>query len=154
MMRTLVGLVVVTLTTQTPASPPQQNCRKVEGEFVARQVQPPACPPNSLCTAGELTGDLKGKYEFHVTKEPTPAGPPAPQSVLFFVGESTVTLKNGDKLVGIDAGTIDMPPGSGGIASLITWTQNASGQIRVSGVFDKEKGTTSGEYEGNVCRAR
>jgi hypothetical protein len=37
---------------------------------------------------------------------------------------------------------------------LTTWTQGASGQIRVSGVLDKEKGTTSGEYEGNVCRVR
>ena len=47
-----------------------------------------------------------------------------------------------------------MPPGAGGIASLITWTQGATGQIRVSGVFDTSKQTTSGEYEGTVCRTR
>jgi len=154
MMRTLVGLVVVTLAAQAPAPPAGQNCRNVEGDFVARVVTPPGCPANSFCTAGDLTGDLKGKYEFHITREPVAAGAPAAGSIRFFVGESTVTLRNGDKLVGIDTGTIDMPPGNGGIASLITWTQGASGQIRVSGVYDPAKQTTSGEYEGRVCRAR
>jgi hypothetical protein len=154
MTRTLVGLVVLTLGAQTPAAPAGQNCKKVEGEFVARLVAPPECPANNFCTAGDLTGDLKGKYAFHLTKEPVPAGAPAAASIQFFLGESTVTLKNGEKLVGIDTGTVDMPPGSGGIASLITWTQGATGQIRVSGVFDRTKQTTSGEYEGSVCRVR
>ena len=117
-------------------------------------MPPPTCPANSFCTSGDLSGDLKGNYAFHLTKEPVTAGAPAADSIRFFVGESTVTLKNGEKLVGIDTGTIDMPPGSGGIASLITWTQGATGQIRVSGVFDPTRQTTSGEYEGSVCRAR
>src|SRR3954471_7150674 len=149
-------LAAVLLSTMSQATPvaAQQNCKSLEGEFVARAVQPPAGPEGSLCTAGQLSGGLKGKYEFHITKSPVDAGTPAPGTVKFFVGQSTVTLKNGDVIVGIDTGTIDMPPGAGGFASLITWTQGATGQIRLNGHFDAAAGTTSGEYEGTVCKRR
>src|SRR3954449_2901353 len=150
----LVAVVVLSTMTQATTAAGQQNCKSVEGDFVAKAVQPPACPTGSLCTAGQLSGGLKGKYEFHVTKAPVDAGTPAPATVKFFVGQSTVTLKNGNVIVGIDTGTIDMPPGAGGFASLITWTQGATGQIRLTGHFDAAAGTTSGEYEGTVCKPR
>ena len=154
---TLVAVLVALASTVQPSSPaPAKNCRAVKGAFVAKLVQPPACPEGSVCTAGKLTGGLTGTYEFHVTKAPVEAGAPAPPTVRFFVGQSTVTLKNGDVLIGTDTGTIDMPPGLGGFASLITWTEargkitNAGGQIRLRGILDPATGT-SGDYEGNVC---
>ncbi len=146
----LAAVVVLTLA-QAPA-PPAQNCRSVKGKFLAHLVSPPACPAGSLCTAGDLTGDLKGTYEFHVTRPPVDAGAPAPTSVKFFVGESRVKLKKGGTINGVDTGTIDMPPGRGGFASLITWTQGAAGQIRLRGMLTPA-GTT-GEYAGDLCTPR
>ena len=52
---------------------------------------------------------------------------------------------------------IDLPPGQGGFASLITWNggtgtmTGASGQIRLRGEFDPAAGTTAGDYLGTVC---
>jgi hypothetical protein len=108
-----------------------------------------------VCTAGQLSGGLKGKYEFHTTPPVVEARVPAVPTVQFFIGESTVTLKQGGTLVGVDTGTIDMlPGGQGGFASIITWTKGATGQIRLMGVFGPVKQETSGEYEGTVCRPR
>ena len=81
---------------------------------------------------------------------------------MFFVGQSIVTSQThgGGVLVGIDTGSIDMPPGQGGFASLITWTEarngpkNVGGQIRLRGKANLAAGTTTGDYEGNVCRDR
>jgi hypothetical protein len=83
---------------------------------------------------------------------------PAAQTVLFFTGHSVVTLKSGDVVLGTDTGAIDLPPGQGGFASLITFhaggagsTANATGQIRLRGDFDPLAGTTSGDYLGTIC---
>jgi hypothetical protein len=60
-------------------------------------------------------------------------------------------------LLGVDTGTIDLPPGQGGFASLITWTggtgtfAGATGQIRLCGFLDAVAGTTSGDYGGSIC---
>ena len=151
MLTTLVTLAALSLSWQT-ATAPARNCSSVKGKFVGRLVKAAPCPPGGLCIDGNLSGGLKGKYAFHVTKQPVPAGEPAPQTINFFVGASTVTLKNGATLTGIDTGTIDMPPGLGGFASLITWTSGATGQIRLRGVMNPAAETTSGEYEGTVCR--
>jgi len=155
MVNALAVIVAVTLSTQASTPVPAANCDKVEGDFIAHVVPPPTCPADSLCTAGDLSGGLKGTYEFHIVKPPTHAGEPALASVQFFVGQSTVTLRKGGTLTGTDTGTIDMPPGGqGGFASLITWTGGATGQIRLMGVFDPARQTTTGEYEGTVCRPR
>jgi hypothetical protein len=60
-------------------------------------------------------------------------------------------------VVGTDTGAIDLPPGQGGFASLITFTggtggmSGATGQIRLRGEFDVASGTTSGDYLGSLC---
>ena len=154
MIPSLAAVLVFTLAPQAPSAGPAAKCTNVEGDFVAHVVSEAPCPPNGLCTAGELTGGLKGKYEFHITKAPIDAGSPAPATVKFFVGQSTVTLVKGGTLTGIDSGAIDMPPGQGGFASIITWTNGATGQIRVNGTFDRKANATKGEYEGTVCRPR
>lgn len=138
--------LVSLLSTQSKATP--SNCKPVEGTFAA-QAQKANCR-SKLCTAGTVKGGLDGTYAFHTTKEKK-AGKKA-ATVTFFVGESTVTLKDGRTLTGIDTGTIDMPPGEGGFASLITWKNG--GQIRLRGVLDLAAGETRGDYQGTVCGAR
>jgi len=143
MLTALAAILVIA--SQAPA----QKCESVKGTFVAHIVKD-GCSA-ALCTAGDLTGGLKGHYKFQTVGDPKPAGGPAPASVIFFVGESSVTPDKGGTLGGIDTGTIDMPPGLGGFASLITWNGGATGQIRLRGVLDPAAGTTSGDYEGTVC---
>jgi hypothetical protein len=145
----LVAFVVsLVVSSQAPAQPPAQNCRELKGEFAAREVKENC--PTSLCTRGTVTGGLDGTYTFHVVKAPVAAGAPAAESVQFFVGESTLILKNGPTMTGIDTGTVDM--GTGGFASLITWKDG--GQIRLRGAFDPGKGMTTGDYQGTVCGTR
>ena len=56
----------------------------------------------------------------------TPNGEREVPTTFFFTGHSIITLKSGDELFGTDTGTIDLPPGRGGFASLITFTGPAT----------------------------
>lgn len=130
------------------SAPVAQNCKPVEGTFIATVVTD-NCHAR-LCTAGTLTGGLEGTYAFHETKQ-TKAGKRAP-SIAFFLGESTVTLKDGRSLTGVDAGTLDTAPDRGGFASLISWSNG--GQIRLRGVMEAPNPKTletKGDYRGTVC---
>ena len=129
---------------------------KVTGHFEARSVQPGAghCPSSAqICTAGRVWGGIQGDYQFVASgllPSSTIGGTP---SVFFFAGQSNVTLNDGTTAVGTDTGSIDLPPqGTGGFASLITFTTGAVGQIRLRGRLDAETGVTSGDYTGNFCR--
>lgn len=132
-----------------------QQCKPVVGSFEA-DVQPANTCPGPLCTAGHVWGGMQGDYRFTMDKIIANGEPEVP-TISFFTGHSVITLKNGDELFGTDTGTIDLPPGQGGFASLITFTggtggmANATGQIRLRGQFDPVAGTTSGEYIGTVC---
>lgn len=132
-----------------------QQCKPLVGSFEA-QVQPADTCPGPLCTAGNVWGGVQGTYRFTMDKI-TPNGEPEVPTISFFTGHSIITLKTGDQLFGTDTGTIDLPPGHGGFASLITFTggtgafANATGQIRLRGEFDPIAGTTSGDYVGTVC---
>ena len=110
-----------------------------------------------LCTAGRVWGGIQGTYQFVMTgaiPSSTIGGVP---SILFFTGKSTVFLKKGDQVFGTDTGSIDVPPGLGGFASLITFTggtgdsASTTGQIRLRGDFNAVDGTTSGDYIGTLC---
>jgi len=137
-----------------------QNCHDVVGHFEAHVVPPGVghCPSDApFCTAGRVWGGIQGNYQFVMTgaiPSATIAGVP---TILFFTGQSTIFLKHGDHLLGTDTGSIDLPPGQGGFASLITFTggtgdmSGATGQIRLRGEFDAEAGTTSGDYIGTLC---
>ncbi|MEO8328814.1 MAG: hypothetical protein ABI586_02305 [Candidatus Nanopelagicales bacterium] len=143
-----------------PASA-NQTCKPVVGSFEAAVVPPGQghCPPTpgTFCTAGRVWGGIRGSYQF-VMVGTYPAGLiSGVPTVLFFTGRSTIFLKRGDQLLGIDTGSIDLPPGQGGFASLITFgggtgtMANATGQIRLRGEFSATEATTSGDYIGNVC---
>jgi len=147
-----VGLGVF-LTAAMVISVAAQQCKPLVRSFEA-EVQP-TCP-GVLCTAGNVWGGIQGDYRFTMNKI-IPNGEPEVPTISSFTGHSIITLKSGDQLFGTDTGTIDLPPGHGGFASLITFTggtgamANATGQIRLRGEFDPVAGTTSGDYIGTVC---
>lgn len=139
-----------------------QSCKPVVGHFEAVLVPPGQghCPadPNAFCTAGRVWGGVQGTYQFFMTGAVPSADFGGVPTILFFTGRSTVFLKSGEQVVGTDTGSIDLPPGQGGFASLITFDggtgdmSGATGQIRLRGAFSAAEGTTSGDYIGELCK--
>ena len=137
------------------------RCNTVVGHFEANIVPPGQghCPsdPSAFCTAGRVWGGIQGNYQFLMTGAIPSATIGGVATILFFTGKSTIFLKSGDQLLGTDTGSIDLPPGQGGFASLITFDggtgdmSGATGQIRLRGEFDPAAGTTSGDYLGTLC---
>jgi hypothetical protein len=134
-----------------------QQCKPLVGSFEA-EGQPAITCPGPFCTAGRVWGGIQGEYHFTMDKI-IPNGETEVPTISFFTGHSIISLKSGDQLFGTDTGTLDLPPGHGGFASLITFTggtgamAGATGQIRLRGQFDAAAGITSGEYIGTVCTA-
>jgi hypothetical protein len=138
-----------------------QTCKPVVGHFEANVVPPGVghCPsdPGAFCTAGRVWGGIQGNYQFVMTGAIPSATIGGVATILFFTGKSTIFLKSGDQLLGTDTGSIDLPPGQGGFASLITFDggtgnmSDATGQIRLRGEFDAAEATTSGDYIGTLC---
>lgn len=133
-----------------------QTCLPVVGSFEAAVVTEGCTSPVGLCTAGRVWGGIQGTYAF-VMSSAIPNGEPTVPTIFFFTGHSTVTLKSGDVVLGTDTGAIDLPPGEGAFASIITFgggtgaMANATGQIKLRGQFDPIAGTTSGDYLGTLC---
>lgn len=151
-----VFLLAATVVFNAPAFADQQ-CKPIVGSFEAHVVVEECASPVGLCTAGRVWGGIQGTYAFTMTNA-FPNGEPTVPTILFFTGHSVVTLNSGDLVLGTDTGAIDLPPGQGGFASLITFhsggtgaTANATGQIRLRGEFDPVAGTTSGDYFGTIC---
>ena len=147
----------VVVTCYLPTAYAQDGCKPVNGRFEASVVPPGTghCPniAGLLCTAGRVWGGIQGNYQFVVSgaiPAVTIGGIP---TALFFAGQSTILLGDGSTVVGTDSGTLDLPPGQGGFASLINFDTGASGQIVLRGHFDPAAGTTSGDYLGAVCPA-
>jgi hypothetical protein len=131
------------------------NCKPVVGGFEATLVPPgqghcPAAAP--FCTAGRVWGGVQGTYQFVMTAAESSAALGGVPSILFFAGKSTVLLKSGGQIVGTDTGSIGVPPGRGGFASLITFEGSTAGQIKLRGDFNAAAGTTSGDYIGELCQ--
>jgi hypothetical protein len=151
MKKSLVAFIVVLASTATAAFA-DQTCKPVIGHFEASVVFPPECTA-PFCTAGRVWGGVQGNYSFAMTSL-TPSG--AVPSISFFTGQSVITVKNDDQLLGTDTGSLDLGP-EGGFASLITFTggtgsmAGATGQIRLRGQLDLAEGTTSGDYFGTLC---
>lgn len=154
---TVMALLVSSLAAAAPARA-DQNCKPVVGSFEAHVVTDGClAAPGLLCTSGRVWGGLQGNYFFtmasavptNLVAPPTAAVP----SILFFTGNSVVSLKSGSEAHGIDTGSIDLPMagGQGGFSSLITFTGSVSGQIRLRGEFDPVAGTTTGDYLGTIC---
>jgi hypothetical protein len=161
MKATLIAASILLITTPAFAA---QSCKPVVGHFEAALVPPGQghCPAdrNAFCTAGRVWGGIQGTYQFVMTGQHPSILLGGVPTILFFTGKSTVFLKSGDQLVGTDTGSIDLPPGQGGFASLITFDggtgamSGATGQIRLRGEFSAAEGTTSGDYIGELCKGQ
>jgi hypothetical protein len=158
-MRTSVSLLVLTLFVAVPMVA-DQTCKTVDGHFEASVVFPGQsfCPASApLCTSGRVWGGIQGNYQFVMSQLFPSAVIGGVPTVFFFTGKSTVSLKSDEQVFGTDTGSIDLPPGEGGFASLITFgggtgtMSTATGQIRLRGHFDPVAGTTSGDYNGSLC---
>ena len=158
----LVAAAIFSVAVVAPAFA-DQLCKPVVGHFEAVTVSPGSghCPavPGAFCTAGRVWGGIQGTYQFVITGAMPAATLGGEPGVLFFVGDSVVSLKRGDTLFGKDTGSIDalLPTSLGGFASLITFhggsgaMTGAGGQIRLRGQFDAAAGTTAGDYTGILC---
>lgn len=150
--RVLSGIAALVLGVLSAAAAPV--CKPVVGSFQATAVPPgqghcPAAAP--LCTAGRVWGGIQGSYQF-VMAAASPAAPlGGTPTVVFFTGTSVVALNSGALISGTDTGSLDLPPGLGGFASLITFGSGAGGQIRLRGEFNAADGTTTGDYLGTLC---
>ena len=118
-------IAALVLSLAAGASFAAQSCKPVVGHFEAQAVPPGQghCPnvPDLLCTAGRVWGGIQGNYQFVVTGAVPSATIGGVATILFFTGKSTISLKSGDLLTGTDTGSLDLPPGQGGFASLITF---------------------------------
>jgi hypothetical protein len=150
MMRTAVVFALALVAPMAVA----QTCKPVVGSFEALIVPPGQdhCPndPQAFCTAGRVWGGVQGTYRFAMTAAVPSGSFGGVPTVLFFTGRSTVFLKRGGEIVGTDTGSIDLPPGQGGFASLITF-DSGGGQIQLRGNFNAAEATTSGDYIGQLC---
>ena len=158
----VTALVAMGLALLPNAVRADEQCKPVVGSFEAHVVSSGCASPVGLCTAGRVWGGISGTYAFTMSSAVPNGhvdgnGNPDVPTILFFTGNSTVTLKSGDQVSGVDTGAIDLPPGAGGFASLITFkggtgaAANATGQIRLRGEFDPVAGTTVGDYLGTLC---
>jgi hypothetical protein len=152
-----IGCGALAVLLHSAAAGADDRCRPVSGHFEAHLVPPADCAsPVGLCTSGRVWGGLHGRYVFTMHAL-VPNGEPTVPTVQFFTGQSDITIAGGT-VQGTDTGTIDLPPGAGGFASLITFVggtgtgAGASGQIRLRGELDATSGLTSGDYTGQLCR--
>jgi hypothetical protein len=132
------------------------TCTAVNGHSLTTVVPCPPQEPGPLCTRGKVIGGLQGRLDVRAfTVEP--AHPSVP-SVVRFTGQSVITARDGDTLVGTDVGAIDLDPaGDGHVGTLLTWTggtgryAGASGHIVINGHLDFTTGTVATDYRGEVC---
>jgi hypothetical protein len=157
----IIAASALLLTVSAAPALSDQNCKPVIGHFEAFVVPPGQghCPPDpaAFCTSGRVWGGMQGSYQFIMTGSYPSALINGVPTILFFTGTSTIFMKNGEQVVGTDTGSLDLPPGQGGFASLITFSggtgsmSGAAGQIRLRGEFSAAEGTTSGDYIGSLC---
>lgn len=131
-------------------------CRPVSGHFTSSPA-PDCQSPVGFCTAGRLIGGIQGTYGFTMYGL-RPAGEPNPPSVMSYVGRSEIRLDRGGLVLAADAGAIDLPPGSGRMAALLTilggaeGAEGARGWLQLRGSLDPASGGVTGEYVGELCR--
>ena len=135
-------------------------CVPLAGTFESQTLPSDQCnSPVGLCTAGSLTGSLRGSYGYTAATL-TSANDPTIPFVFFYTGRSMVETRNGSTLIGTDSGTLDLDPdGFGNFTALITFTEatgkleGSRSQISLVGHLDLETGTAEGTYRGMLCKA-
>jgi hypothetical protein len=145
-----IAVILLLASSSAIAAP---KCKPALGYFEAQAVAPGQghCPATApFCTAGRVWGSIRGTYQFVMSGLSPSADLGGVPTIVFFAGRSTVSLRRGGQIIGTDTGSIDLPPGQGGFASLITF-DDGGGQLRLQGEFDAAEGTTSGTYIGTFC---
>src|SRR5262245_22373726 len=110
MKATVIAAFVAALVVAARPARADQTCKPVVGSFEA-QVVTEGCTAvfPLLCTSGRVWGGLQGTYFFTMASAvpSTAVAPPTASvaSILFFTGNSTVTLKDGTEAHGIDTGS-------------------------------------------------
>lgn len=153
-----VAGIAITVLVPSQATAHTDRCLPLVGRFDAVPAPPSECAsPVGFCTRGNLTGTLRGTYEF--TMDSTGPADARVPGVNSFTGESVVTTRRGATLTGIDTGTIDLDPARfGSFVSLITF-QSGTGhldgftqaQIALRGALDFASGQTEGNFRGRIC---
>lgn len=158
------GAVVIffmTLSLGAPASAhddrdPDTGCMRVYGHYDSFTLPASQCSSAvGFCTAGTLTGSLRGNYSFVMdTLMPSPqATTPA---VVYYTGSSLVQPKWGGSLVGTDNGVIDIG-NTDKQAAMVTITdgadglEGAHGYLLLRGNLNLANGETTGDYSGEIC---
>lgn len=132
----------------------QMICIPAFGRFGAMSVPVPPCESAvGLCTAGELSGVLRGQYSLEVEQLMSTNDPRVP-FVNFFTGTSVIDSRFGE-FVGVDTGSLNLSPpgetGSGRFSTLLTILEGGAGFIHIRGKLDLATGDVSGTYAGMVC---
>ncbi|MEK6698961.1 MAG: hypothetical protein AABZ10_07945 [Nitrospirota bacterium] len=97
-----------------------------------------------------MIGGIQAEYDF--TASSLFPAHPGITSVFFFTGTSKITMKDGSRVTGMDAGALDLnPSGDGHFGSLITFVAGASGHIVLTANADLAAGVVSGDYTGELC---
>ncbi len=129
------------------------GCKPVHGHFSSEPA--PTCDsPVGFCTAGRLIGGIQASYFFSMTTQEA-APPPNPPGVVFYTGQSTVTLDRVGAILLSDAGAIGFTLGK--MAALLTVTgrtgdaAGASGYLQLHGSLDLATGAVTGDYVGQIC---
>ena len=149
----LAALVTVSLPAEASA-----RCVRVAGRFSSEMITPPDCEsPVGVCTAGQLSGLLRGGYSF-VADQFLPTGDPSIPMVSFYTGQSVIDTRWGT-IFGTDAGAQTyVYGGEGPMSALLTVTGGTgwfggvgSGYLQITGVLDYATGLAEGRYSGQLC---
>lgn len=148
-------VAVLAMFVVTPLFAGGGECKKVNGHFEAKAIPAGqgACPSTAIaCVDGSMNGGLHGDYYFVMTGGAYAWQIGGKPSVAFYVGTTTIRDKS-TVLTGVDTGTYDLPSegGSGALATLLTFTGNASGQLQMTSQYSPATRTVNGDFSGTLC---
>jgi hypothetical protein len=161
----LLGMALCVTTVESPAA---ARVKAVRGHILSELLTGPDCKsPVGLCTAGQFTGDIRGKFVFTAVTL-TPSGDTATTGVMHYTGDIVIVsaslppgvargLENGRGDIFIkDSGAFNaLPEGTGDVAAVSTIIGGTkgniglSGRIRIAGTFTPQDGGDS-EYSGFI----
>lgn len=145
-------VITAAVAVAVPALDAVATAKQDHGRFSSMVVTTGCTSPVGICTAGTLTGGLKGRFEFTASSLVPTADTPT-TSVFLYTGDIVVHTERGDLLCK-DAGAFEST-GDGAVSSvchIIGGTGEfvgAQGQIQFVGTFTFDAGG-DGEYRAVV----
>lgn len=152
----MAGVLVVLVTLLVLSGQAGAASGSVKGRFTSQTISGPSCTsPVGLCTAGTLTGGIKGTFEFTGTSLIQSVDTPT-TGVVLYTGDIAIHTRDGD-LSCKDAGAL-RTTGSGEVSSVCTIISGTSafagttGVIQFVGTFTLSAGG-AGDYQGTLFTA-